>query len=168
MILVECDLRKPSVRRYLKIGRGQKGLSSILTSNVGVEECIVEADTMGFHMIHAGAIPPNPSELLKRKQMGHLIEKLKESYDFVILDAPPVTVVTDAAIVGRMADGALLVVRSKFAQTKTVRLAKHCLESVNVPLLGVVVTRFNEKRSGWRSGYQYGSYEYTNDKSIEK
>ena len=164
VMLVECDLRKPAIRRYLKVGRGQKGLSAILTANANVDECIVNVDNLGFHMIHAGTIPPNPSELLKKDQMKKLIETLKERYDYVILDAPPVGVVADAMVAGRVADGALLVVRSRFAQARVVRMAKQRLQSINIRLMGVVLNHFDEKRFGWRSAYQYSSYEYIDEK----
>ena len=85
---------------------------------------------------------------------------LKQNYDYVLLDAPPVTVVTDAAVVGRMADGAVLVVRSRFASARTIRAAKNRLQNVGVRLLGGVLTRFDMKKSGWRGGYDYKHYEY--------
>lgn len=160
VILVECDLRKPILRQYLRLGRGTRGLSAFLSSNATLEDCVIPVESLGISIIHAGAIPPNPSELLNQNRMKELIDALKERYDYVILDAPPITVVTDAAVVGRMADGALLVVRSKYAPTQTVRLAKQRLEAVNVKVLGAVLTRFAPKKSGWRSGYNYEGYEY--------
>lgn len=160
VIIVECDLRKPVMRRYLKLSRQTKGLSSILASNTSLEECVVEIKESNISVICAGTVPPNPSELLNHERMQELLEALKEEYDYIILDAPPITVVTDAAILGRIADGAILVIRSKFAQAKTVRLAKQRLESVGVQLLGAVITRFDMKKSGWRSGYAYKGYEY--------
>ena len=160
VIVVECDLRKPTMRRYVKLARGVKGLSAILSGNAELDECINELPERGIHVIHSGAIPPNPSELLNSERMRSLVEALKERYDYVLLDAPPVTVVTDAAVVGRMADGALLVIRSRFAPARTVRLAKQRLDTVNVRVLGVVLTRFDMKKSGWRSGYDYDGYTY--------
>ena len=158
VIIVECDMRKPTFQKYLKLGRGNKGLSSILAGKSAIKECIVPMDEFGISVLPAGEIPPNPSELLNQGRMITLIEWLKKQYDYVILDAPPVTVVTDAAIVGRIADGGLLVVRSQYAPTKTLRLAKRRLETVGVRILGVVLTRVEVKKNRWRSGY---NYEYT-------
>lgn len=160
VIVVECDLRKPILRKYLNLGWGTKGLSSFLSSNASLEECIVDIEDLGISVIHAGNIPPNPSELLDQDKMGDMIAVLKKQYDYILLDAPPIAVVTDAAVVSRVSDGALLVVRSKFAPTKTVRLAKQRLEAVNVKIMGVVLTRFNIKKSGWKSGYSYNDYNY--------
>lgn len=160
VILVECDLRKPTMRRYLKLERGLNGLSGVLAGNVTLDECIQDVEEYGVHVLTAGTIPPNPAELLDQERMRALIETLKERYDYVILDAPPITVVTDAAVVGRMADGALLVIRSRFAPTRTVRLALQRLQAVNIKVLGAVLTRFDTQKAGWRTGYSYTSYEY--------
>lgn len=169
VIIVECDMRKPTLRKYLKLGRGNKGLSLILAGKATIKECIIPVDEFGISVLPAGEIPPNPSELLNQEHMKALIEWLKEQYDYVILDAPPVMVVTDAAIVGRMADGGLLVVRSQYAPTKTLRLAKRRLESVGVRILGVVLTRFEVKKNRWRSGYNYEyEYEYAYGKRKKK
>lgn len=158
--LIECDLRKPVMRKYLKRELGQSGLAAYLAGLVGLEDCIVDLPDLGISVMGAGVVPPNPSELLNTPRMGGLIEILKQNYDYVLLDAPPVTVVTDAAVVGRLTDGAILVVRSKFAAARTVRLAKARLESVGIRILGGVLTRFDIRKSGWRGGYDYQNYEY--------
>lgn len=160
VILVECDLRKPVLKRYLRLDRVTKGLTALLSGNADLEECITNVKNMGISIIHAGMLPPNPSELLNQDSFVTLIKELERRYDYVILDAPPITVVTDAAVVGRAVDGALLVIRSKYAQTKTVRLAKQRLDAVGIKILGAVLTQFNSKKSGWKSGYDYSSYEY--------
>lgn len=160
VILVECDLRKPTIRRYLKLERGLNGLSAVLSGSAPLDECIQVAEEGGIHILTAGTIPPNPSELLNQPRMAALIEELKQRYDYVILDAPPVTVVTDAAVVGRMADGALLVIRSKYAPTKRVRQALQRLKDVDIRVLGAVLTRQNVKKSGGRYDYDYDGYEY--------
>ena len=158
--LVECDLRKPVLRRYLKRELGQAGLGSYLAGLVNLEDCIFDLPDLGISVISAGVIPPNPAELLNSPRMQELVGILKENYDYVLLDAPPVTVVTDAAVVGRAVDGALLVVRSKFASARVVQQAKTKLENVGIRVLGGVLTRFNMRKSGWRGGYDYKNYEY--------
>lgn len=164
VILVECDLRKPGFKRYLKLDRLTKGLTSLLSGNADLKECITNVKSMGISIIHAGMVPPNPAELLNQDSFARLIKELEQEYDYVILDTPPITIVTDAAVVGRVADGALLVIKSKHAQTKTVRLAKKRLEAVGIEILGAVLTEFNVKKSGWKSGYGYLDYEYGSNK----
>ena len=163
--LVECDLRRPILRRYMKMDRvtleGEpKGLSSLLAGDASLGECLCRIKKYGISVIMGGAIPPNPSELLNHERMQIVVRVLKERFDYVILDAPPVTLVTDAAVLSKIADGVLLVVRSQYASTKTVCLAKQRLEDVNAKILGTVITRFDVKKSGWRSGYDYENYEY--------
>lgn len=168
VVIVESDLRKPVLRRYLKRELGNAGLAAFLAGVVGLEDCIAELPDLGISVIPAGVIPPNPSELLNSERMRDLLETLKLNYDYVLLDAPPVTVVTDAAVVGPMTDGVLLVVRSKFASARTIRQAKSRLESVGVRVLGGVLNRFDLKKSGWRSGYDYKNYEYGYGQSRNK
>ena len=108
MVLVESDLRKPSLRKYLKRELGNTGLASYLAGLVNLDDCIVDLKDLGISVIGAGVVPPNPSELLNTPRMQELVELLKHNFDYVILDAPPVTLVTDAAVVGRLTDGARL------------------------------------------------------------
>lgn len=159
VVVVDCDLRKPSLNRYLKLGRNFKGVTDILTGNVTVEEALIQFEDLGIHVLTAGAVPPNPSEMLSTEPMQKLVEDLKAAFDYVILDTPPVSVVTDAAILGRYADGALLCVRSDFAPKETVQLAKERLTAVGVRILGVVLTGFDAKNDHKSSAYSY-TYEY--------
>ncbi|MBQ1663324.1 MAG: CpsD/CapB family tyrosine-protein kinase [Clostridia bacterium] len=159
VVVVDCDLRKPSLNRYLKLGRNFKGVTDILTGNATVEDALIQFEDLGIHVLTAGAVPPNPSEMLSAEPMQKLVEDLKAAFDYVILDTPPVSVVTDAAILGRYADGALLCVRSDFAPKETVQLAKERLTAVGVRILGVVLTGFDAKNDHKSSAYSY-TYEY--------
>ena len=159
VVVVDCDLRKPSLNRYLKLGHNFKGVTDILTGNAVVEEALIQFEDLGIHVLVAGAVPPNPSEMLSSEPMDKLVEDLKNAFDYVILDTPPVSVVTDAAILGRYADGAVLCVRSNFAPKETVLLAKERLTAVGVRILGVVLTGFDTKIESKSSAYSY-TYEY--------
>lgn len=159
VILVDCDLRKPALNHYLKMGRHRQGLTDVLVGNVSLSEAIVKFKDVKINVLAAGSVPPNPSELLSQSKMQDIIDILKANYDYVIMDAPPVSVVTDAAILSHYADGVILVVRSKFAPIESIQLAKHKLESVNARILGVVITRYNVKKSSKSSAYTY-TYEY--------
>lgn len=158
--LVECDLRKPVLRKYLKRDLAQAGLAAYLAGLAELNECIMDLPDLGFSVIAAGVIPPNPSELLNTPRMAALVEMLRRNYDYILLDAPPVAVVTDASIVGRLCDGALLVVRSKFASAYTIRQAKAKLENLGIRILGGVLTRYQIRKTGWNGAYDYQNYEY--------
>lgn len=166
VVLVDCDLRKPSLNRYLKLGHNYKGVTDILTGSADVEDALIQFEDLGIHVLLAGAVPPNPSEMLSAEPMKVLVEQLKNAFDYVILDTPPVSVVTDAAILGRYADGALLCVRSNFAPKETVQLAKERLTAVGVRILGVVLTGFDAKNDAKSSAYSYTyEYEYKSNKT---
>ena len=163
VVVVDCDLRKPSLSRYLKLGNNFKGVTDILMGKSTIEDALIQFEDLKINVIVAGAVPPNPSELLSSEPMEKLIGDLKESFDYVILDTPPVSVVTDAAILGRYADGAILCVRSNFAPKETAVLAKERLTNVGIRILGVVLTGFDAKNDAKQSAYHYTyEYEYKN------
>jgi len=165
VILVECDLRKPVLHKYMKTTRSKKGLTSVITGEEKLESCIFKLGGVNIYALLAGAIPPNPAEMLSSPAMEQIITQLKKQFDYVILDTPPVSVVTDAAIVGNLVDGALLVVRSKYAAVDSIKLAKKKLEEVGIKIFGVVLTRYNIKESNKKTGYSYSyGYEYSKEK----
>lgn len=157
VLVVDCDLRKPALHRYLKIGHGNKGIANVLSGERTLEECIFVSKDLNIHVIPAGTVPPNPSELLG-KGMPALLQQMKEKFDYVIFDAPPVSLVTDASVLGRIADGVILVVRSRYASKDTVMQAKQKLCNVGIKIFGVVLTRFDEKKIRGKSGYSYSYY----------
>lgn len=166
VILIDCDLRKPTIHRFLEIGMNGHGLTNVLMGDCSLKDAIYHINQLNIDVLPVGTIPPNPTELLSTKQMKTIIRALKEVYDYVIIDTPPVSVVTDAAIIGGMVDGAFLVVRSDFAPVEMVQLAKKKLEDVHVKIFGVILSRFNMKKTGRQSGYyySYNDYYYSYDK----
>lgn len=156
VILLDCDLRKPILHRYLRISnkRGM-GLTGILSGSTTLSETVQVYGNPSFHVLTAGAVPPNPAELLGSNKMRTLIAKLAEVYDYILIDTPPATVVTDAAVIGSFVDGALLVVRQDFANVDTVQLAKRNLEATNTQILGTVLNDFDAKTTSYSSAYAY-------------
>lgn len=116
VVLVDCDLRKPVLHRYLKAGHNVKGVSNVLSNQCTLDEALQELKEMNMTFLPAGTPPPNPSEMLSQPQMQAMVDTLRQKFDFVIIDAPPVSVVTDAAVIGRYVDGAMFVVRSDYAR----------------------------------------------------
>lgn len=158
--IVDCDLRKPVLHKYLKLGHNKKGLSNVLSSECTLEDALIRLEDRSVYVLPAGTLPPNPSELLGQPQMEKLLNRLKASFDYVIIDAPPVSVVTDAVVLSRIVDGVIFVVRSRFASADAVRAATSKLREVNARLLGVVLTRYNPKKALKNSSYSY-SYSYS-------
>lgn len=159
VLLVDCDLRKPVVHRYLKVARIRgKGLTGVL-AGAPLESAIVSVENLSIQVLAADAIPPNPAELLGSQRMEQVIGQMEQHYDFMIFDTPPVSVVTDAAVLSRYVDGVLLVVRQNYAALEQVQLAKRNLEQVHAKILGAVLNQFDAKSADQDSGYYY-SYQY--------
>lgn len=167
IMLVDCDLRRPQVHKYLKIHNNEIGVSTILSGQSTLEESIFNPSqfAVGVDVLCAGLIPPNPAELLGGTKMEELIAQLKERYDYVIFDTPPASLVTDSSELSRMLDGVVLVVQQKNTRIDLVMDAKKRLESVDANIIGAVLNNYKDmtKGSGYRSyrryGYKYG-YKY--------
>lgn len=157
--LVDCDLRKPVLHRYLKSGHNVKGVSNVLSNQCKLEDAMLYLDEHKLSFLPAGTPPPNPSEMLSQPKMKELVEELKANYDYVIFDAPPVSIVTDAAILGSITDGVLFVVRSQYGPAEATKAAVKKLQDMEVKVLGAVLTRYDVSKSVKSSSYSY-SYFY--------
>ncbi len=151
VIVVDCDMRLPTIGA--KIGINSKpGLSNYLAGNEDVRgQLIQHVDEYSIDVLASGDIPPDPTKLLGSEQMHSLIALLKEYYDYVILDFPPVTVVTDAVILSSVVDGYLVVVRHGLSEFQKLKETFRQMEFSDAKILGVV---YNGK--GHRS--RYGKY----------
>ena len=124
-------------------------------------DALVRFKNVQFTLLPVGPLPPNPSEMLATPAVEALFKGLREYYDYVIVDTPPVSVVTDAAVMCRFADGAILVVRPGVTTTQGAQLSKKNLEAVHAHILGVVLNGYDAKRAGHKDGYYYSySYDY--------
>ncbi|WP_249030533.1 CpsD/CapB family tyrosine-protein kinase [Tannockella kyphosi] len=161
VLFIEADMRLPSVSKYLKVSM-KDGLSSILT---GVQKntvsCIVSDKTFSnLNFIFSGPIPPNPAELLNSNSMKKVLEVLKEEYDYIIVDLPPVSVVSDPVIVSKYTDGMVIVSRQDYSEKKALNHAIYQLKFVNAKILGIVYRGYKEASFGYSKKYGKGySYE---------
>ena len=167
VVLVDCDMRKSTVSRYMRIPRGHAGLTNVITSRdvSTLSTALVRMKETGITILPVGTIPPNPAELLAAAITEKIFGALQNAFDYVIVDTPPVSVVTDAAVLCRVADGVLLVVRPGVTTIQGAQLSKKNLEAVNAHILGVVMNGYNAKKSGRKDGYSYAySYSYYDNK----
>lgn len=157
-ILVDCDLRKSSMMHRFNGGRHVDGFSELLTGQT--VKVINSTDIENLSIITSGKIPPNPSELLAGQKFTMFMQMLREKYDYIIVDAPPIGSVIDASITGKNSDGTLLVVRNDFTKKAAVKRAKEQLEQNGCKLLGVILNRVkkHQKDYYYYSGY-YKKYE---------
>lgn len=152
VILIDCDLRKPSLHKKFKISN-LVGLSDVM---VGKEDLTTAAHRYNKNLVllTSGKIPPNPSEMLSSKAMSNLLETLKETFDYIILDTPPVQAVTDSQILSTKADGTILVVRAERTKRESVQNAVNLLKKVNANMIGTVLNGIDVSRNKYY--YYYG------------
>lgn len=166
--LVECDLRRPLVAQRLGLDPAV-GTTSVLVGKVSLEDAFQTYDDTSLQVLACGPVPPNPSELLQSHAMEKLMGDLRERFDVVILDAPPLLPVTDAALLAAQSDGAVLVVRHGQTSKDQLAHALERLEAVDAKALGVVVTVTpnNKRFGGYASRYGYGyGYGQAHDEAL--
>ncbi|MBR2555539.1 MAG: CpsD/CapB family tyrosine-protein kinase [Aeriscardovia sp.] len=153
VILVECDLRLPTLRKKLGVPKSS-GVSNFL-AGVSTEKATLHKDIMieGFDFLQAGDIPPNPSELLGSKQFATLIDNLADAYDVVLIDLPPIGEVSDALIASRCADGLVIVVRNDYTNTSELDYAMRQCKLVGAKVIGFVYNDSASKSKKYKYGY---------------
>ena len=158
VILIDCDMRRPSLATKLSIEK-VPGLSSYLSGQNTMENLIQKCGLSGeedaFDVVAAGRNPPNPIELLSSDNMLKMLDYLRKKYDYIILDLPPVGEVSDALAVAKITDGMLLVVRQHYCNRIALSDTARQFAFVNAKILGVVYncTSENAKNYGYRKGY---------------
>jgi len=157
VILIDCDLRLATVARKLKI-KQKPGLTNLLFGLNSAAEVIVHHPS-GIDVIPAGNLPPNPSETLGSSRMATVLEFMREHYNYVILDVPPIGVVTDAAVLASKVSGVVLVVRQDKARSEGIDEAINRIRLANGKILGFVLTDANVEKKSYS---KYGSIESQN------
>ena len=155
VLLIDGDLRNPSIHRMFGISNIH-GLTDVLINNKTFADCINITKQKNLHVLTCGAVPPNPSEMLSSKRMKEFIAELREHYDYIFLDTPPIGVVTDAGIVSTFSDGCVFVVGAGDTDVEMAKIAKERLDKVGANILGAVLNKFETKASG----YDYYNYYY--------
>ncbi len=160
VLLIDADMRLSKVEKTLGIKRAP-GLSNILVGESNGENIIQLVPDMGnLSVISCGDIPPNPTELLSSKRMGHLVESLKKAFNYIIIDLPPISAVSDALIVSKLCDGIVLVVRQDYVDKYTLDDTVRQLKFNDANIIGFVLTCASAGSGKYyKSGYKkYGKY----------
>lgn len=159
VLLIDADMRKPVMHKIFSLDNSH-GLSLFLGGFEPLAKSINREVMPGLDVMTSGAIPPNPSELLGSKNMTVFLNKIQEHYDYVIIDTPPINVVTDAVVLSKKVSGVVLVARQNSTTIKMLRQTIDSLKNVRVRVLGVVLTGVKEKYkpfSRYSGGYNYYS-----------
>ncbi|WP_170065546.1 GumC family protein [Abditibacterium utsteinense] len=170
VVLVDADLRRPRVHTLFGIEK-TKGFTSVVANVCSLEEALHQTETEGLQVLPSGPTPPNPSELLDSRAAREIIEQLKATADYVIIDAPPALMLADAQIISSVADGVLLVVSCQEAKRGAVERTCELMGQTGVKIVGMVLNKFTDEQGGYYGyyGYKYGGYSaYLEDKALSK
>jgi capsular exopolysaccharide synthesis family protein len=171
-LIVDADLRKPRIAKIFKL-QSKFGLTNALRKFCKIEEAIHSTEYENLFVMPAGHIPPNPAELLSSNEMKELLERLKEEFQYILFDTPPVNLLTDALLLAKEASGTVVVARQGITDHKSLSDALEKLKFSESKVLGFVLNDAIEELSGYykyRSGHgkynyyrkqYYGSYEYS-------
>ena len=154
--LIDADMRRPTVAKILGLDNNSPGLSQLVAGTEPPAHCIYEYEQSKLHFIPAGTVPPNPLELLSSKRFSDVLKKLEESFEVIIIDTPPVQLVSDAVIIAGVANALVYVVR---ADSTPYQVAKGGIELVKkgkAHLLGVVLNQLDVEKA--ERYYGYGKY----------
>lgn len=154
VLLVDADLRKPTAHYTFRL-ENHSGLTNVLTRQSSLGQAVQETEVSDLYVLTSGPIPPNPSELLASHQMEELLKEMKQQFDMVIFDTPPILAVADAQILANQVDASILVVSSGKTEKEPALKAKELLVHAKSKLLGAVLN--NRKADSGSYYYYYGS-----------
>ncbi len=158
VLLIDADMRLPSVAAKLDI-HGAPGLSNLIAGMNTEHSCLRKSSFFdNWYIIPAGDIPPNPSELLGSERMHNLLLRYEELFDVIILDLPPVNIVTDALVISKWTDGLIGVVRQNYTDRRALSDCMYQVEKLNVKFLGFVMTDANVGEGSYKHYGKYGKY----------
>jgi capsular exopolysaccharide synthesis family protein len=152
VLLVDADLRRPSVARVLGI-EGAAGLTTVLLGQADIDDVVQPWGTSGLHVLPSGALPPNPTELLGSLPMRRLLEQARARYDHVVVDSAPLLPVADSAVLAGLVDGTLLLANATKVRRHQLAESLQNLARVEAPVLGVVLNQVvrNDRTYGYYS-----------------
>lgn len=162
-IIIDADMRRPVQHKYTGC-KNSTGLSSLL-AGITKKDIIQKGPVKNLDIITSGPVPPNPSELLSSLKMKKLIEKLSENYEMILIDSPPVLNVSDSLLLSSNVDGVAIVARAGSTTYEMINKGLKLFKEVLAPVTGIVLNRFDAKKSGYY--YGYGDYYYSSESESE-
>ncbi|WP_192043671.1 CpsD/CapB family tyrosine-protein kinase [Paenibacillus rhizovicinus] len=149
VLLIDADLRKPTAHQTFQLSN-RCGLTHVLAGNASAREAVKETHIRNLSVMPSGSIPPNPSELLASRKMDLLLDELRQMFDLVLIDTPPVLAVSDAQIMASRCDGVLLVINAKSVKRQHALKARDALHFVQAKIVGVAM---NQTAASELNGY---------------
>lgn len=163
VLLIDCDMRRPTVAKAAGFDKNVPGLSSLITNTAPAKECIKRGAFDGnVDVLPSGPIPDQPLELLSSKRFGKILEQLQQRYDRIVIDSAPTQAVSDALVLSKLCDAVVYVVKSHDTSIELVKRGVQRLRQVNAPLAGALITQVDiDKITSYGGDYYYqGYYDY--------
>jgi capsular exopolysaccharide synthesis family protein len=161
-ILVEADLRRPSLHRVFGMN-GTRGLTTVIVGSVDLNDAVIHTATRNLSVLLAGAIPPNPVELLGSEQLTEVLDRLRLGFDVVIIDSPPIGPVADASAIAARCDGVVIVVRAGRTDRRRLLDSLRLVERAGGKLLGIAMNFLSRREAP----DEYGEYYYYGYRAAE-
>ena len=161
VLFVDADLRKSMMVARHTRERGIYGLSQLLSGQIGVEQAIYHSQLEGLDVVFSGPYPPNPTELVGQAAFKAFLDAERERYDYIIVDAPPLGLVIDAAVISSACDGAIMVINIGKVKNRAAQNVKEQLEKSGCKVLGVVLNQATRRRNTTNAAYRsrYEAYQ---------
>ncbi len=158
VILIDADLRNSTLLGKIHLLGDKEGLAYYLSGMASYDELICTTDHENLDMILTGGFPPNPAELLGESSFKTLLDRLRETYDYVIVDTPPIGNVIDSAIIAESCDGLVMVIEANAISYRFAQRVKEQLEKTSCPILGVILNKVDPTAQGYGKYGSYGKY----------
>ncbi|BDI59496.1 GumC family protein [Qipengyuania nanhaisediminis] len=162
-LLIDADLRRPSIAKLLHLGKPKVGLVEVLLGHTDLETALVKGVHENLDILPIAEIPANPTELLAEPYLRDLIANVRDDYSLIIFDSCPVMGLADAPMVARVVDGTIFVMEANRIQFGKAKAAKRRLLAGGAKMLGVILTKYRALEAGQDYNYQYGYYQYGHD-----
>lgn len=157
-LLIDADIRKSVLVSRCQLEQEVCGLSQYLSGQKGLDEIVYATSVENLHVVFAGPYSPNPAELLEEELFASMVKQMREQYDYVIIDTPPMGNLIDGAIVARQCDGAVMVVESGAVSYRLEQRVKNQLDKSGCRILGVVLNKVDLEHSSYGYYGKYGKY----------
>lgn len=167
-LLIDSDIRNSVMTGNFKPDSSYHGLTSYLSGHVGMADVICDTSVDNLHIIPAGQVPPNPASLLQSDYFAALVERVRDVYDYVIIDTPPIGLVVDAAIIAQKADGSLIVTESGAIRRRFIKKAVEQMSQCDAQFLGVILNKVDARKERYGAYGNYGVYGEYGKKQAKK
>ena len=168
VLLIDADLRKSVLMGRVHVEEEVMGLTHYLSKQAKLSDVICATNLPKFHIIFSGVVPPNPAELLGSRLFKDMIRLVRDVYDYIIVDTPPIGSIIDAAIVAKQCDGAVLVFESELVSSKEAARVKEQLLMTGCRLIGAVLNKVDVKKNKYYHRYDYYYHGYQEKKEVTK